>query len=245
MSEHSLSAMIIDDEKHSCVLLVDLLKEFSEIETVSYFTDPFEGLTCLRKGIPDMLFLDMNMPGLNGTEMLHLIEKEKIHVHVIIITAYEKMIVKAAHFSMIDYILKPISKDALNNSIEKYCLHKNQHPDLSNVSVFNNTISNKIRIPNSFEEMFFFPEEIYYLEADGNYTNIVTDNKIITSSFHLGRIQKSLPSNIFLRISRKVIVNYRYLNKIDKKRRICVLNISDKEIKIPYSKLYIIKHRLA
>jgi len=244
MPNHSLSALIIDDEKDSCILLVDLLKQFPEIETTSYFTDPHEGMAYLKKDIPDVLFLDMNMPGLNGSEMLQLIEKENIHVHVIIITAFEKTIVKAARYSMIDYILKPISIDDLEQSLKKFWLHKKQHSTLNPISEFNKTMCNKIRIPNSFEELFFLPEEIYYLEADGNYTNIITDNKTITSSFHLGRIQKLLPPNIFFRISRKVIINYSYLNKIDKKRKICVLNISDKEIQIPYSKLSIMKYRL-
>jgi two-component system LytT family response regulator len=243
MPERSLSVKIIDDEKNSCELLTELLKEIPEIETILHYTDPFEGIFYLKKDVPDMLFLDMNMPGVDGTEILQIIENENIHVHVIIITAYEETIVKAAHFSTIDYLLKPFSFDALKYSIEKYWLHEGQHIVLKNIRDFNNKIQSKIQIPNSFEELFFFPEEIVYLEADGNYTNIITQDRIITSSFHLGRIQKSLPSNHFLRVSRKIIINYMYLCKIDKKNKICVLNISQKKIYLPYSKLFITKHK--
>jgi len=238
-------AIIIDDEPASTQLLETLLKEFTEIKNIYSFNNPVKGFEALKTKEPDILFLDMNMPGLCGIEILQLIQTFKIHVHVIIITAHKELIMQAAHFSMIDFLLKPFSTDDLKNSLDKYMLHKEQHNRKQKIDTFLNHLSQKIRIPTSFEELFFAPEEISYLEADGAYTQIyLANDKKITSSFHLGRVQELLPPNIFFRISRKHIINFSYLFKIDKKSKKCMLNHQVKYTALPFSKSLICKSGL-
>jgi len=177
------------------------------------------------------------MSGLSGIEILELIEKDKIHIHIIIITAYEELVLQAARFGFIDYIRKPFDIDQLRESIEKYKIHWQQHKTANSIDKFLNHFSKKIRIPISFEDIFFDPEEIIFLEAAGAYTNIyLLNNKKIISSFHLKRIYELLPVDTFIRISRKHIINYKYLFKIDKKSRCCILNHQINLTELPYSK---------
>ncbi|MBK6283698.1 MAG: response regulator transcription factor [Draconibacterium sp.] len=189
----SIKAFIIDNEPESIFLLKILLTQIPEISEICTFNDSVNGFESLKSEKPDILFLDLQMPGLSGMEILRLIDTFNLHVHVVIITGHEKLILDAAHFSMIDYLLKPIDKEDLIRSLEKFNLHKEQHQPTQNVEQFSNHQTRKIRIPTSFEELFFATEDIYYLEADGNYTNIYTrDGNKITSSFHLGKIQQLL-----------------------------------------------------
>lgn len=228
------SAIIIDDEVDSTQFLESLLKDCSEIKKVSSFNNPVDGLEAIQKQKPELLFLDLNMPQLSGLEILRLLNSFGIHIHVVVITAYTNMILKAAHCSVIDYLHKPFALEDLKESLNKYKQHKNHHKEESNSSIF---LTQKIRIPTSFEELFFSPEEISYLEADGAYTQIYLANDTrITSSYHLGRIQDLLPSNIFYRISRKHIINYSYLFKIDKKSKKCMLNHQVKYTSLPFTK---------
>ena len=232
-------ALIIDDERDSTLLLKKLLQNYPEIDEVNSFNDSEKGYEALKKTEPDILFLDLQMSGLSGIDILGLIQTNNIHVHVIIITAHERLIIQAARYSLIDYLLKPFSPEELKDSLYKYFQHKEHHTINQKIEKFLGFQNRKIRIPTSFEELFFAPEEIYYLEADGNYTNIYTpDGNKITSSFHLGKIQQILPGDIFYRISRKVIINYNYLKKIDKRRKVVYLNHLGKEI--PYSKRVIV-----
>ena len=238
-------AIIIDDESASTQLLKSLLIEYTEIRNIHTFNDSAKGFEALKTEKPDILFLDLDMPRLSGLEIMRLINTFSIHVHVIIITAHEKLILQAAHYSMIDFLLKPFSPDELINSLNKYILHKKQHGKLQKIDTFLNHLSQKIRIPTSFEELFFAPGEISYLEADGAYTQIyLANDKKITSSFHLGRIQKLLPKNLFIRISRKHIINFSYLFKIDKKSKKCLLNHQVKFTELPFSKSIICKSGL-
>ena len=225
--------LIIDDEPDSVSILKILLKQFPGIDKIYSHTNSVMGFEALKTKKPDILFLDLQMPGLTGMEILGLIQTFHIHVHVIIITGYEEMVLQAAHFGMIDYLLKPIDINELKKSLEKFLLHKELHIQEQNFEKFLNYQNRKIRIPTSFEELFFAPDEIYYLEADGNYTQIyMVDGNKVTSSFHLGKIQNLLPADIFYRISRKVIINYQYLKKIDKRKKIIYLNHFGKEF--PY-----------
>lgn len=231
----SIKAFIIDDEPESISLLKILLTQIPEVSEVYSFNDPAKGFESLKAEKPDILFLDLQMPDLSGIEILGLIDTFYIHVHVVIITGNEKLVLEAAHFSMIDYLIKPIDLNDLKRSIKKFNLHRERHQATHNIEHSLNYQIRKIRIPTSFEELFFATEDIYYLEADGNYTNIYTrDGNKITTSFHLGKIQQLLTSDTFYRISRKVIINYNYLLKIDKRRKVIHLHHFEKEI--PYSK---------
>ncbi len=238
--------LIIDDEIESINLLTNLIADFTEIKDVISRTNSVEGFSAIKDEEPDIVFLDLNMPKLNGIEILKLIHQFDIHIHVIIITAYSDDIKEAAKYGIIDYLLKPFHPDDLKKSIDKYRRHKLQHNTFSNNSEDIKNSINQIKISSAFEDYYFDTKEIVYLEADGNYTKIYTNNannnQITISSYNLGKIQQKLPSHIFFRISRKTIINAHYLKKVDKKKKVCTLNIEN--IEIPFSKSILSKSGL-
>jgi two-component system, LytTR family, response regulator len=245
MQVHSVSAIIIDDEPPAQNILKSLLCEFPEIREINCYTDPVAGFEALQNKKPDILFLDMQMPGISGLEIMKMIETFDLHVHVIIVTGYEQMVLKAAHYGMIDYLLKPVCKDDLSKSLNRYFRHAENHHNEKGIIKFNRFLEKKIRIPTSFEEIFFAPEEIIYIEADGNYTNIyLSDEQKVISSYHLGKIQELLPAGQFIRISRKHIINFNYLHKVDRKTKKCHLKNNGKLAELPFSKSLLRQSRL-
>lgn len=231
------NAIIINDINNSAKALGLLLSKLPEINNVESYNDPIAGLDELKNGNYDLLFLDLDMPKMKGVEFLRLLYSSKIHIHIIIVTSSEKMIVEASRYPTLGFLLNPFTIEDVYEILKKYHLHVELHLNNESRSVFTNFRKQKIKIPTSFEELFFFPDEISYLEADGNYTNIATKSgEIIISSFNLGRIQELLPRDLFFRISRKVIINFTYLQKIDKRKKVCVLNHEVKKAELSYSK---------
>jgi two-component system, LytTR family, response regulator len=235
---NQIRILIIDDEIASISLLKRLLEEMPINKTIASFSNSGEGYNYLIENKPDLLYLDLQMPGLDGIEILKRINAQELHTHVIIVTAYEKLVLKAAHWGLIDYLLKPIDREELKKSFNKFLLHDHHHR-ANDITNFFDYLNNKILIPSSFENYFFHPNEIFYLEADSNYTFIYTANgDKYNSSFHLGKIQNFLPPKLFLRISRSSIINYSHLKRIDKRRKKCAISINSYEKEIPYSNSY-------
>lgn len=240
---NKIKVVIIDDDSVFTLLLRTLLSDIPEIGEVYVFNDSVTGLEKLKQLIPDILFLDITMPKLSGLDILSFIQSYKLHIHIIIITGYDEKILDASKYNIISYIIKPINKPELLKVIKTYNEHKEIHTHKFKDS--NNHISFKIHISSSFEDLFFSPGEIIYFEADGAYTKIYLEtNKTLTSSYHLKKIQEHLPSDVFYRISRKHIINFSYLSKIDKKNKKCVLKHQEEFKTLPYSKDEIFKSGL-
>src|SRR3954463_14961217 len=110
-------ALIIDDEPLARMVVKEYLQNFSEIELLQECGDGFEGLKAIQQHQPDIIFLDVQMPKINGFEMLELVDKQPA---VIFTTAFDEYAIKAFEAHAVDYLLKPFSKERFNKAIEKY-----------------------------------------------------------------------------------------------------------------------------
>lgn len=231
-----ISVIIIDDEIESIHLLSSLLSEIPEIGEVHWYSDSVSGFEKLNQIKPELVFLDLSMPNLSGIEILRLIRSLNLHVHIIVITSYKNKLLEAYKFDIVSYLLKPFDKIDVENAVKNYFDHKLIHGENSTLHGEVNSV-NKIRISVGFETLFFAPEEIIYLEADGAYTQIyLLNDKKLTASYHLKKILDQIPQDKFIRISRKHVINLNYLSKIDKKAKKCMLNHQVKLTLLPYSR---------
>src|ERR1700761_4864846 len=110
-------ALIIDDEPLARMVVKEYLQNFDQIEVLQECNDGFEGLKAIQQHNPDLVFLDVQMPKINGFEMLELVEQQPA---VIFTTAFDEYAIKAFEAHAVDYLLKPFSKDRFNKAIEKY-----------------------------------------------------------------------------------------------------------------------------
>ncbi len=207
-----IKAIIIDDEQH-CIdaLETDLAKNCSRVEVVAKCTSGKEGIFAIKKHKPRLIFLDVQMPWMNGFEMLEMLDH--IDFCIIFTTAYDMFAAKAFRTSAVDYLLKPVDAEDL-----KAAVYKAEEKILSSAGVVNiqNLLHNikqpvpqqKIALPNRDGYEFSQVDSILYCTAEGAYTKVIFNDKhSLLISRTLGDIEEMLPPEIFIRIHHSTIVN--------------------------------------
>lgn len=211
-----LKAVIVDDEPKAIQSLIWEFSNFSqEIEVVASFTDPDEALTYLDLNTPDCLFLDIQMPTIDGFQFLEKLKNTDFAV--VITTAYDEYAIKALKHEAIDYLLKPIDSDDLRESIVK--IKKYNDRSINSVKLermltnFNSQFDKKrITINTDGKLLFLDVDDIIYIESDGNYSTLfLQDQKKIVLTKKLKEVDAILPEHYFFRIHNSYIIN---LNKI-------------------------------
>ena len=213
-----LKAIIVDDEPYCCEILAAMLEsECTEVEIISICKNADDALAAIRQYSPDVVFLDVEMPKMNGFEMLEQIPE--INFHLIFTTSYDQYALKAIRFSAIDYLLKPIDREELKKAVQKVkerilvpipqqleiLMHKFRHPS---------SPVNKIALP-TIEGLQMIPvDTIISCESDDNYSTLQLKGKkkiLVTRS--LKEMEEILEQHSFIRVHRYYIVN---LNEIEK-----------------------------
>lgn len=208
-----LKVVIIDDEPDSISLLkLQLLRQYPEIEVLKCFTNSTRAVSELPSLNPDVIFLDIEMPVLNGFELLEKLES--IPFNIIFITAYQQYTIKAFKFNALDYLVKPIETEELINAISK--IEKYNKPTLDQLKQLQKQLKgepiNKIAIQGQNGVVFLEFSEILYGEASSNYTKLfLKDERTITISKTLKDIQVVLEDSFFLRIHRQYIINLNHI----------------------------------
>jgi len=216
-----IKSIIIDDEQ-PCIdaLKTDLDKYCGNVEVAATCLSGKEGILAIRKIKPRLIFLDVEMPWMNGFEMLELLDH--IDFSIIFTTAYDKFAAKAFRISAVDYLLKPIDVNDLKIAIKKAeekilasegavniqnLLHNIRHP----------AEHQKIAFPQREGYEFIPAENILYCHAEGAYTYIhLVGNKKFLISKNLGDIEEILPSDIFQRIHHSTIINLHHITNFIK-----------------------------
>jgi two-component system LytT family response regulator len=207
-----IKAIIIDDEQH-CIdaLKADLSKHCDKVEICATCNSGKEGIFAIKKYKPRLIFLDVEMPWMNGFEMLEMLDH--IDFCIIFTTAYDKFAAKAFRISAVDYLLKPIDPNDLKIAVQKAeekILASEGSVNIQNLlhNIRQPAQQQKIALPNRDGYEFAQASSILYCSAEGAYTKIVfTDKHSLLISRTLGDIEEILPSEIFIRIHHSTIVN--------------------------------------
>ncbi len=207
-----LKAVIIDDEPKAIQGLSWELSNFSdELEVIATFTEPEKALQYIKDTSIDCLFLDVEMPTMDGFQFLEKLEKKDFAV--ILTTASNEYAIKALKKEAIDYLLKPIDGDDLKDAITKI---KRYSSRITNADKFERILLNfndklnhkKITINTDGKLVFLEPNDIYYAESDGNYSTLfLQNNKKIVLTKKLKEVGEILPKDHFFRIHNSYIVN--------------------------------------
>jgi two-component system, LytTR family, response regulator len=211
-----INAVIVDDEPKAIQSLSWELTNFSEeITIMETFSSPEKALEFFKNNTPDCLFLDIQMPTMDGFQFLEKLTNRDFPV--IITTAYDEYAIKALKHEAIDYLLKPIDSDDLNLTIEKIKKFNSKIFSIDKLERlllgFNASQSNqKITVNSDGKLIFIHIDDIIFVQSDGNYSTIYLKNnqkKVVTKK--LKDINNLLPENSFFRTHNSYIVN---LNKI-------------------------------
>lgn len=229
-------AIIIDDESHAREMTRLMLNEFCpNVEVVSSCQDVPEAVKAIRMHRPDVLFLDIGMPGYSGIELLDFFESEEITFHIIFVTAYKKFALEAFRLSALDYLLKPLQKDELLSAVSKLEAGRLSLAQLH--SLKQNLSGEEQVLLVSTQEADYRVKlfDLVYIEASGPYCILhLEDHKNITTAKHLKYFENALAGNQeFKRIHRSFMVN---LDKVVKKEKSGTkLLVLENGEQIPYS----------
>jgi two-component system LytT family response regulator len=211
-----IKAVIIDDEPKAIQGLAWELSNFdNELEVVATFTEPEKAIPYLKTTKIDCLFLDIEMPTMDGFQFLEKLTTKDFAV--VITTAYNEYAITALKKEAIDYLLKPIDTDDLRETIGKIKKHNKKGFSADKFEdillKFNNKLHHKkITINTDGKLVFLEPNDIFYVESDGNYSTLhLSKNKKIVVTKKLKEINELLPNDHFFRIHNSYIIN---LNKI-------------------------------
>jgi two-component system, LytTR family, response regulator len=211
-----MDCLIIDDENHCIKTLTNLLENnFPEVKILGSCNESGKAYELIKHHQPDFIFLDIEMPMLNGFDLLT--KFDRLNFEVIFTTAYDTYAIKAIRYSALDYLLKPIDLEDLTFAIEKL---KRKPTSISKAQVHvANVIHNKqmpetIALPASDGLIFIPVNDIVYCTADGSYTRIqLIDKSEMLLSKTLGDIEEILGESNFFRIHHSTLVNLKQVRK--------------------------------
>jgi len=247
MEKAVLRTVIIEDEQKSLDLLTELLESNGIAKVIASTTNPEEAFGIITNLRPDIVFLDVKMPGKSGFEILdELAAGSTANPAVIFTTAYDEFALKAFEYAAFDYLLKPIDPDRLASALLRYNLNRN-NGSLQNAALLN-SILKKLIYRNVSGVVIIDPAEVVYVEAAGNYSCFkLSDGRQETVTCSIGKVEEQLSQNYFFRTNRTYIINLAFLKKINSKKRECILHSNGHDFKcdISYEKIKILLDRLS
>jgi two-component system, LytTR family, response regulator len=215
----SITCVIVDDEKLARDLLREYISQIPDIQILGEASKGKEAVEVIDKLTPDLIFLDVQMPGMNGFDVLDEIVHDP---YVIFCTAYDQYALKAFEKNAVDYILKPLDQErfklAVERAIGRMKVEQNNVGELlRNLKTENKTSYDSHIFVQKSEKLLNLPvEEIVYLEASGDYTILTTKNDQFVSSSGIGKLEEILNPEIFIRVHRSTIININSLKEIEK-----------------------------
>jgi two-component system LytT family response regulator len=236
-----IKAIIIDDEQNCVEMLEWLLKTYCPIVTVVAMCNSGEqGIEAIMKHRPDVVFLDIEMPRMNGFDMLE--KFEHLFFEVVFTTAYNKFAIKAFRYSALNYLLKPVDPDDLQTTIKrleekKSALEKEQlRLLLENMKNLNPT-AQRIALSTGDGLIFVNTADIMYCQAESNYTNVVMSNrnKVLVAKT-LKDIDETLSGKDFFRVHNSYLINMNQIKKFVRGDGGYILMNDDTQITIARSK---------
>jgi len=215
-----MKAIIIDDEKKGRQSLKQKLNTYcAQVEVLGEAENGEQGIQLINQFHPEIVFLDIEMPRMDGFQMLHRLPEKNFHL--IFTTAYDQYAIKAIKYSALDYLLKPIDIDELKATISRITPQAINQTGLQLDALESNFKGKsgfkKIAIPTQDGLLFFNADDIIHLEANSNYTTLYFTNRPkLTASKTLKDFEELLTDDIFFRPHHSHIINLNYIKRYSK-----------------------------
>ncbi|WP_372776812.1 LytR/AlgR family response regulator transcription factor [Mangrovibacterium sp.] len=238
MKTTKLKVLIIDDEQDARDILRYYLTKIEEIGEIEEASNVEDALYKYIDISPDIVLLDIVMPGRSGMDLIELLKRKEPNCHIIIVSAYKDSAIMAIQNHIYDFILKPIDFDTLVEKIEKFYYKRPVSIEEKLQKVLRKTDQGtKLKISSTNSHRLVDPADILYCEADGSYTYLIlkNGNKELANTY-LGKIEKILSESRFFRVSRSVLINLEKLTRVDKTDNTCTLIGEDFEVSLNCSR---------
>jgi two-component system LytT family response regulator len=245
MKSNMSKVVIIDDEPLARSIVKEYLQKHPQLEITQECNDGFEGVKAIQQHQPDLIFLDIQMPKINGFEMLELIEQPPA---VIFATAFDEFAIKAFEAHAIDYLLKPFNQERFDKAISKW-MEKNatasekSTQDLLETASQSPSQSNRIVVKNGSKIKIIPVHDVFYLEAADDYVKVHTTEGYFLKNKTMSHFEQSLDGSQFVRSHRSYIVNVQQITRIDPYEKDNHVAILRSGAKVPVSRSGYVKLR--
>jgi two-component system, LytTR family, response regulator len=214
-----MKTVIIDDEDLAREILVSYLKESTDVEIIAQCSNGFEGVKIINELQPDLVFLDVQMPKIDGFEMLELLDNPPL---IIFATAFNEFAIKAFELSAVDYLMKPFDKSrlfaALDKARQRLEAGQKSMPGITNLidTVHDNkSLLDRIVVKNGPKIHVIPVSSIKFLEAQDDYVMIYTDDKKHLKQSTMGYFESHLDPAHFVRVHRSYIVHIGNISQLE------------------------------
>lgn len=233
-----MKVIIIDDEPLARSIVKEYLQQHPELELVQECNDGLEGLKAIQQQQPDLIFLDIQMPKINGFEMLELLDHPPA---VIFTTAFDEYAIKAFDTHAIDYLLKPFSQERFDKAVEKLLVQKNIPAEKSTQELLETAShspaqSQRIVVKNGSKIKIIPVQEIFYLEAADDYVKIHTKEGYFLKNKTMNHFEQILNMQHFVRSHRSYMINIQQVTRIDPYEKDNHIAILRSGAKVPVSR---------
>lgn len=234
-----IKAVLIDDEPLARSIVREYLQSYSEIVIAEECNDGFEGIKAITKHQPDLVFLDIQMPKINGFEMLELVENTP---GIIFTTAFDEFAMKAFEAHAIDYLLKPFSKERFDKAMQRWLGNRNQPEHKSGTQalveqeVKQPEEKNRVVIKEGGNIRIIPTHEILYIEAYDDYVKLYTQKEMFLKKKTMSFYEQALDGSQFVRVHRSYIIQLQQLTRIEPLEKDTHIALLKNGTRIPLSK---------
>lgn len=229
--------ILIDDEPLARSIVKEYLQNHPNLEMVQECNDGFEGLKAIQQHHPDLIFLDIQMPKINGFEMLELIEQPP---GIIFTTAFDEYAIKAFEAHAVDYLLKPFSQERFDKAIHKWM---EQHPvnakstsELLTSASLSPAQSQRIVVKNGGKIKIIPAQDIWFIEAADDFVKIHTGEGYFLKNKTMNHFEQVLEPQLFVRCHRSYIVNIQQITRIDPYEKDSHIAVLRSGVRVPVSR---------
>ncbi len=217
----TIKAIIVDDESLARELIRDFLKNIEDVEVIAECQNGFEALKAIQELNPGLVFLDIQMPKIDGFELLDVLENKP---EIIFTTAFDQYAVKAFEQNAVDYLLKPFSRERFRQAVEKAVLRirsaniteKNRPVEMLQQQMDENERILTRLVARLGSKIIIIPvEKIYYLEAQDDYVMVYSELGRHLKEKTMKYFESHLPPDSFLRVHRKYIANISFISSVE------------------------------
>lgn len=205
--------IIVDDESAGRQLLKEYLSDFPELVVLGEANNGVDAVKLINQFKPDLVFLDIQMPGMTGFDVLKHLEEIP---QVIFSTAYDQYALKAFEVHAIDYLLKPYTKERFKTAIERLSDNKGVEKLTDSLLMENESYPEKILVQHNQKLVTLSVKEIIRIEAYGDYSKIISSDKTYVSNYGISQLEEKLNSNQFIRVHRSSIINIDKIKELTK-----------------------------
>jgi len=235
----SSKVIIIDDEPLARSIVIEYIQHFPDLVVSQVCSNGFEGLKAIQQYKPDLIILDIQMPKINGFEMLELIENRPA---VIFATAFDEYAIKAFEAHAIDYLLKPFNQDRFEKAIKKWREQKNNSTSEKQTKQLLDDVSltapqsERIVIKDGSKIKIIPIQDVHYLEAADDFVKVFTKEGYFLKNKTMSHFEQVLDPSQFVRSHRSYIVNLQQITRIDPYEKDNHIAILRSGAKVPVSR---------